>query len=315
MSFVIFDLEFNQPYYKQKNAKLTFEILEVGAVKFDENFNVIDTFRVYVKNKVYKDISPTVKRLTKITKDDLKYGLEFDKVYSIFAKWVDNDVVFHWGADDSRVWKSNCTYYGLNKNSISFSNLQQVIMIMMNLKHMPSLKKIGKKFNVEFRGSHNGLDDSYNTLKVLESISESEFLNEYIQTWYRYQEHISNEMKTLTEYDKRKFTTYCKKCKKSMAREIMYCDKTGMHIFCTCTPCNIKSRFSYNLDNDKIKKKMTICKNKEYKTSKQIVRCNYIDMAYYKDYARGFIYKANIGVNKVPKTLIDVLRCADIIKL
>ena len=42
MNYIVFDLEWNQcPYGKEKeNKKLPFEIIEIGAVKLDENRNI-----------------------------------------------------------------------------------------------------------------------------------------------------------------------------------------------------------------------------------------------------------------------------------
>ena len=55
MNYIVFDLEWNQcPYGKEKeNKKLPFEIIEIGAVKLDENRNVIDSFQEIVKPAVY----------------------------------------------------------------------------------------------------------------------------------------------------------------------------------------------------------------------------------------------------------------------
>ena len=44
MNFIIFDLEWNNAYnYKLKRGMN--EIIEIGAVKLDENLKVIDTFK------------------------------------------------------------------------------------------------------------------------------------------------------------------------------------------------------------------------------------------------------------------------------
>lgn len=307
MAFIIFDLEFNQPYLKYRDSRLLFEILEIGAVKFDDKFNIIDTFRVYVKNQVYKDVNPVVRRLTNMTKDDLQYGLEFPKAYQIFTEWVNDSVVFHWSVEDMSVWKSNCDYYRLNKTKIKFVDIQHTIMIMMNFKKAPSLESICKKFNVDSKGTHNGLDDSYNTLKVFKSISESEHLNEYIQSWYKYQKDIKNRIETLINYDKRKFTTYCKKCKKSITREIMYCDEHGLHILGVCEVCGANLKFSYNIENSKIKKKVKSYKPRDYKAIKHINIYNYKNTPYHRNYHYKNSYKPNIEIKEIPNTFSKML--------
>ena len=47
MEYVVFDLEFNQGFDKEHNKTVSnercpFEILQIGAVKLDSNFNIID---------------------------------------------------------------------------------------------------------------------------------------------------------------------------------------------------------------------------------------------------------------------------------
>lgn len=58
MKYVIFDLEWNQPadYAAtiQEPVYLTGEIVEIGAVKLDENFSPIDELRIFVKPQYYK---------------------------------------------------------------------------------------------------------------------------------------------------------------------------------------------------------------------------------------------------------------------
>ena len=53
MNFIIFDLEWNNAYnYKLKRGMN--EIIEIGAVKLDENLKVIDTFKQLIKPKLSK---------------------------------------------------------------------------------------------------------------------------------------------------------------------------------------------------------------------------------------------------------------------
>ena len=48
MNFIIFDLEWNNAYnYKLKRGMN--EIIEIGAVKLDENLDVVDTFKQLIK--------------------------------------------------------------------------------------------------------------------------------------------------------------------------------------------------------------------------------------------------------------------------
>ena len=73
MNYIVFDLEWNQcPYGKEKeNPKLPFEIIEIGAVKLDENRNVIDSFQEIVKPAVYHRLHFRTKEILGITSNRL----------------------------------------------------------------------------------------------------------------------------------------------------------------------------------------------------------------------------------------------------
>ncbi len=49
MNYIIFDLEFNQGYNNQIEIKCPFEIIQIGAIKLNEDFTTIDTFNALVK--------------------------------------------------------------------------------------------------------------------------------------------------------------------------------------------------------------------------------------------------------------------------
>ena len=51
MSYVILDLEWNASFSK-KLRKFVNEIIEFGAVRLDENYEITDTFSVMVKPKM-----------------------------------------------------------------------------------------------------------------------------------------------------------------------------------------------------------------------------------------------------------------------
>lgn len=71
MNYIIFDLEFNQNHPDNKDVatpNLIFEIIQIGALKINSNFEVIDNFNKLVKPTVYSTIHPYVEKLTNITR-------------------------------------------------------------------------------------------------------------------------------------------------------------------------------------------------------------------------------------------------------
>ena len=82
MNYIVFDLEWNQcPYGKDReNKRLPFEIIEIGAVKLDENRKMTDQFHEIVKPSVYHRLHYRTKEILHIDKQTLENGVPFSSV-------------------------------------------------------------------------------------------------------------------------------------------------------------------------------------------------------------------------------------------
>ena len=111
MQFVVMDLEWNNTYAKKANGYIN-EIIEIGAVKLDEDIETIDTFSCIIRSQIGKKLRGSVKRLTHLTNDDISSGMPFTKAFSMFRKWIGNEdtVIFTWGDGDVRVLLDNFKY-------------------------------------------------------------------------------------------------------------------------------------------------------------------------------------------------------------
>ncbi len=111
MSYVILDLEFNGSYSKSLH-KFVNEIIEFGAVKTDDEFNITEKFSVLVAPKIGKNISPKVKELTKITYEELKEnGKSFEQAVSEFTAFTADSVIVTWSTTDIHTLIENFLYY------------------------------------------------------------------------------------------------------------------------------------------------------------------------------------------------------------
>ena len=73
-SYIVFDLEWNQSYRGKvgKLPDLPFEIIEVGAVKLNENLEPVSEFSRFVRPFVYTTLDYRVRALTKIQAKQLR---------------------------------------------------------------------------------------------------------------------------------------------------------------------------------------------------------------------------------------------------
>ena len=92
MYYIILDLEWNNTYCKKKKGFLN-EILEIGAVKLDENLNQIDTFSLFIKAQLGKKLQTRVKELTNISNDDVRNAPTIDEVLPKFVDFIEGCIL------------------------------------------------------------------------------------------------------------------------------------------------------------------------------------------------------------------------------
>ena len=96
MNYVVVDFEWNQACYGKgsENRKIPFEIIEIGAVKLDENLKEIDRFSRTIRPKVYKKLHYITRDLTGITQEELCASDPFSYVLVDFMLWCGKDYIF-----------------------------------------------------------------------------------------------------------------------------------------------------------------------------------------------------------------------------
>lgn len=73
MNYIIFDLEWNQAAKKQdENAQIPFEIIEIGAIKLNSNFEKIGEFSRMIRPSVYHTMHSVTQGIIHISMSELK---------------------------------------------------------------------------------------------------------------------------------------------------------------------------------------------------------------------------------------------------
>ena len=88
---MVFDLEFNQSSEDKEHRILNFEVIQIGAVKLDKNFNIVDKFNRLVKPSVNVDLHPYVKNLLNLDEKLLEVSDTFPQVFNDFIKFLNTD--------------------------------------------------------------------------------------------------------------------------------------------------------------------------------------------------------------------------------
>ena len=90
MNYIVFDLEWNQSPngHAGEHPRMPFEIIEIGAVKLDDNYKIIDEFSQLIKPKLYMKFHKYIRDILNYDEDTLKReGIPFKEACGNFLKW------------------------------------------------------------------------------------------------------------------------------------------------------------------------------------------------------------------------------------
>ncbi len=184
MSYIVLDLEFNQAYDFEKNKTILlipscrFEIIQIGAVKLDNNFNIIDKINLYIRPNLYKEIHPYVEKITGLSADFLKDKPSFKDAYIDFEKFLGTEehIFCTWGSGDLKALYRNLSYYNMLSSDLI---LKYIDIQNLTTKYLKYSKGgcIGLKTAIELldlpiqQDFHDALNDALYTAEIFKKLS------------------------------------------------------------------------------------------------------------------------------------------------
>jgi len=189
MSYIVLDLEWNQAMNSKSSIfnhlpiHLAGEIIQIGAVKLNEDFTPGEEFKSDVKPVYFRSLHYKVKKLTGIDKERLSRSDTFPDVFERFREWCGDEAVFvTWGYDDRRIMEQNIIIHDLDWDWIDdWINLQLIYNVQTNGdKNQKSLATAMEHFAIEqTRTAHDALGDAYNTALVCSRLDFLKGLEQY----------------------------------------------------------------------------------------------------------------------------------------
>lgn len=188
MNYVIFDLEWNR-FTRAVKVRCPDEIIQIGAVKYNENMEYVGSFKQFIKPVLYKKMEPTVEKLTGITISFLKSdGVGFSDAARDFAGFVgENAVLMSWGSQDAEIMRKNCTYFC---KDLPLDFMKQFVDVQRYVTHILAdngnnqigVKGAADKLNIDYEESklHDALVDAEISGKVFAKIFDSQKIKKYI---------------------------------------------------------------------------------------------------------------------------------------
>ncbi len=267
MNYVILDLEWNGAYSK-KAKKFVNEIIEFGAVKTDEQLNIIDTFSMLVTPQIGKKLNSRVAALTHITDEELTDSHNtFTHVLSKFRKFLSDSVLLTWGTSDILTLIENCKYY-LGESKLSFlttyCNLQAYCEHCLD--HHDKSRQMGlstcaQQLGLSSEGLelHRAYDDAAFSLSCFKELYDIDTLREFIEVandeFYRkitFKNTVIYDIKNPL-VDKKELFICCDKCGKKAHRKSKWIVKNrSFRAQFKCNKCkrNFEGRVTFRLKYD-----------------------------------------------------------------
>ena len=193
MDYIVLDLEWNQNPYGKGNyyPGLPFEIIEFGAVRVNEFFEIEDSFQQVVRPKVYRKIHYKIQEITHFTNEELSQGKDFRRVIRDFLEWCGDDYMFcTWGSQDLTELQKNMKYYSLERVldfPLFYIDLQKMFSLRYDDGHMKRTLNSAVEFLEieEDRPFHRALGDAYYTARVMQEMDFEKYKDRLsIDTYY-----------------------------------------------------------------------------------------------------------------------------------
>ena len=176
ISYIVLDLEWNQPMNARSSVfnhlpiHLRGEIIEIGAVRLNEDWTPGEEFQIYVKPVYFRKMHFKVKKLTGIDSGQLHDACGFVEAFARFREFCGEDCTFlTWGYDDKGILEQNIIVHDQDWDWISgWVNLQLIYnMQTEGGRNQKSLQTAMDYFHIEqTRVAHDALGDAFNTALV-----------------------------------------------------------------------------------------------------------------------------------------------------
>ncbi len=228
MNYIVLDLEWNQPTSRNKlitvPVKLHGEIIQIGAVKFDADFNMLDDISIAVAPKYYTEMNHYVKALTGIRTRDLKKGTPFPQALDEFKKWCGDGCCFiTWGPDDMSMLTANMKLHSIDDSEMpKCYNLQLIFNKQITGENRQwSLSSAMEKLNMPLDlPCHDARNDAIYTARICSALDMQKGIASYSEPlpkekkpprsrYHAIKEHLVSTKEISSEY---KDSIRCPRC-------------------------------------------------------------------------------------------------------
>ena len=257
MQYIVMDLEWNQSPKGRpmQDRGLTFEIIEIGALKLNEKMEIIGEFQELVKPQLYPKIHEIIQEMVRIAPEELAAARTFPEVVKDFFAWCGDDFRFcTWGTMDLPELQKNMDFYGVENSfpiPLYYYDIQKLFSICFDDgKSRVSLETAVEQLELEKKTKfHRAKADCYYTALILELLDWKKAgrlvsvdynrlpaarEEEIYLVFPDYSKYVSREFDSKEEalQDKRVASATCYLCRKALRKKIKWFSPNGKNYYC-----------------------------------------------------------------------------------
>lgn len=258
MKYIILDLEWNQSAKGKKYEKedLPFEIIQIGAVKLNEDGTIMDTLNCVVRPFVYKKLHSAVKEVVALTEEELKNGITFQEAFLQLMQFCEDDYIFcTWGSQDLWQLQQNMQYYQIENafpKVMRYYDVQKLFSIVFEdgklrrtVEHAVDVFCFEK--NIPF---HSAVNDALYVARIFQKLMENKEAMERVSVDYYKppackKEEVFLRFKTYSKYvyrvfpsreaameDKGVCSIKCPVCRTNLRKKVMWFSVNTKKYYC-----------------------------------------------------------------------------------
>jgi inhibitor of KinA sporulation pathway (predicted exonuclease) len=158
------------------------ELIQIGAVMLDSEYNVIDHFDMLVKPE-YGTVTPNIQKLTGISQNDVQNATDTEKALAELEKWIpENSILVTWSGNDARQLDDELYFKDICLNKLydfldDYIDCQEIFSEKMDTDRVYQLSEALAIANIDYdENIHNAHADAYNTALLFKKLQTEDTL-------------------------------------------------------------------------------------------------------------------------------------------
>ena len=158
------------------------ELIQIGAVMLDSEYNIIDHFDMLVKPQ-YGAVTKHIWELTGISPNDVQSATDTEKALALFEKWIpDNCMLVTWSDNDVKQIDDELYYKDICLMKLydfidDYIDCQEIFSEKMDTDRIYQLSEALAIANIDYDDNiHNAHADAYNTALLFKKLQTEDKL-------------------------------------------------------------------------------------------------------------------------------------------